>query len=62
MSVGCCGPFDEDESDPDSDYDPLSIEAEAYAWKIDCSCVSCLKCAQLSKASPRRLAQIKRHQ
>ena len=55
MSVGCCGPFDEDESDPDSDYDPLSIEAEAYAWKTDCSCVSCLKCAQISKASPRRL-------
>ena len=29
MSVGCCGPFDEDESDPDSDYDALAIEAEA---------------------------------
>ncbi len=29
MSVGCCGPFDEDEQDPDSDYDRLAIEAEA---------------------------------
>ena len=29
MSVGCCGPFDADEEDPDSDYDRLAIEAEA---------------------------------
>lgn len=29
MSVGCCGPFDDGESDPDSDYDRLAIEAEA---------------------------------
>ncbi len=29
MSVGCCGPFDEDEEDPDSDYDRMAIEAEA---------------------------------
>ena len=29
MSVGCCGPFAEDESDPDSDYDKLAVEADA---------------------------------
>jgi hypothetical protein len=29
MSVGCCGPFDADEEDPDSDYDRLAIDAEA---------------------------------
>ena len=29
MSVGCCGPFDADEEDQDSDYDRLAIEAEA---------------------------------
>ena len=29
VSVGSCGPFDDDESDPDSDYDRLDIETEA---------------------------------
>ena len=29
MSVGCCGPFDADEEDPDYDYDRPAIEAEA---------------------------------
>ena len=29
MSVGCCGPFDADEEDADSDYDRLAIDAEA---------------------------------
>ncbi len=29
MSVGCCGPFDGDEEDPDSDYDRLAIETDA---------------------------------
>ena len=29
MSVGCCGPFDADEEDQDSDYDRRAIEAEA---------------------------------
>jgi predicted nuclease with TOPRIM domain len=33
VSVGCCGPFDEDEEDPDSDYDRLAIEAEALRVK-----------------------------
>ncbi len=29
MSVGCCGPSDGDEEDPDSDYDRLAIETDA---------------------------------
>ncbi len=29
MSVGCCGPFDEYESDYDSDYDRLASETDA---------------------------------
>lgn len=29
MSVGSCGPFDKDESDTKSDYDRLSVEADA---------------------------------
>lgn len=28
VSVGSCGPFDKDDSDPESDYDRLAVEAD----------------------------------